>query len=264
MQLRHVNRPGEAVDFRASRHIHGDRHDRTGHDAACPPGPRGADAARTLARLVTGRPLEACTSLFARYGDTVYVPVPPWEGLYIFSRPEQAEHVLATNQDNYVKPFTYRPLRMMLGDGLLTAEDPLWRRHRRIIQPVFATRNVASFAPDMDAGAQRAVAGWRGSQAVDVAAEMSALTLDVVGQVLFGADLLSEAPPLRRALAAGQWLALLGAFLPIPRGANLDPDGPTRGAATRRRGRPATGGTADRAPSSTAHRWRARRQGDRW
>jgi cytochrome P450 len=204
MHLRQVNGPGEAVAFRASRRIHRDRHDRTSHDAACPPGPRGADAPRTLARIVTGRPLEACTALFARYGDTVYLPVPPWEGLYIFSRPEQAEHVLATNQDNYVKPFTYRPLRMMLGNGLLTAEDPLWRRHRRIIQPVFSTRNIASFAADMDAGAQRAVARWRGSLAVDVAAEMSALTLDVVGRVLFGADLLSEAPLLRRALAAGQ------------------------------------------------------------
>ncbi len=26
-------------------------------------------------------------------------------------------------RDNYVKPFTYRPLRMMLGGGLLTAEE---------------------------------------------------------------------------------------------------------------------------------------------
>src|SRR5215470_1617454 len=175
------------------------RHRHDSDDAPRPPGPRGADAVRTLARLVTGRPLEACIGLFARYGDTVYLLVRPWEGLYIFSRPEQAEHVLAANQGNYVKPFTYRPLQMMLGDGLLTAEDPLWRRHRRIIQPVFSSRNVASFAPELDAGAQRAVARWKGSQVIEVASEMSALTLDVVGRVL----------------SAGQWLALLGAFLPI-------------------------------------------------
>ena len=66
-----------------------------------PPGPRGAEAARTLARMVTGRPLEACAALSARYGDTVYLPVRPREGLYILSRPEQAEHVLAANQGNY-------------------------------------------------------------------------------------------------------------------------------------------------------------------
>ncbi|MGH3198742.1 MAG: hypothetical protein ACRDNT_23115 [Streptosporangiaceae bacterium] len=51
------------------------RHDRTGRDTARPPGPRGAEAVRTLARFAAGRPLEACADLFARYGDTVYLPV---------------------------------------------------------------------------------------------------------------------------------------------------------------------------------------------
>lgn len=187
-------------------------------DPGRPPGPRGAQAARTLARMASGQPLEACSGLFARYGDTVYLPVRPWAGLYLLSRPDQAEHVLAAGQDNYVKPFTYRPLRMMLGDGLLTAEEQTWRRHRRIIQPVFSTRNVASFAADMDAAAQRAVRRWTGLPVIDLASEMSALTLDVVGRVLFGADLTTQAPSLGRSLAAGQWLALLAAFLPVPQG----------------------------------------------
>jgi cytochrome P450 len=181
-----------------------------------PPGPRGAGAARALARIVTGRPLETCAGLFARYGDTVYVPVWPRQGLYLLSRPDQAEHVLAANQGNYVKPFTYRSLRVLLGDGLLTAEGETWRRHRRIIQPVFSTRTVAAFAAEMDAAAQRAARRWNGSQVIEVASEMSALTLDIVGRALFGADL--PAPSRRRAPTAGQWLALLGAFAPIPSG----------------------------------------------
>jgi cytochrome P450 len=114
--------------------------------------------------------------------------------------------LLAANQDNYVKPFTYRPLRLMLGDGLGTAEDPLWRRHRRIIQPVFSSRHVASFAAEMDAAAQRPVQRWTGAQSVELGPEMSALTFDIVGRVLFGADLVAESPSLRRALAGGQWL----------------------------------------------------------
>ena len=183
-----------------------------------PPGPRGAQAAGVLARMGSGRPLEASAGLFARYGDTVYLPVRPWPGLYIFSRPEQAEHVLAARQDNYVKPFTYRPLQRMLGDGLLTAEEGTWRRHRRIIQPVFSTRNVASLAAEMDAAARRAVYRWTGSPVIDLAGEMSALTLDVVGRALFGADLVVQAHSPGRELAAGQWLALLAASLPIPWG----------------------------------------------
>jgi cytochrome P450 len=183
-----------------------------------PPGPRGAEAARTLGRMVAGRPLEACASLFARYGDTVYLPVRPWPGLYILSRPEQAEHVLAARQDNYVKPFTYRPLRVLLGDGLLTAGDTTWRRHRRIIQPAFSSPNVAASAADMDAAARRAVRRWDGSPVVDVASEMSAIALDVAGRALLGTDLATQDPSAVRALAAGQRLALLGALLPLPWG----------------------------------------------
>jgi cytochrome P450 len=168
--------------------------------------------------MVTGRPLEACAALFARYGDTVYLPVRPWEGLYILSRPEQAEHVLAANQGNYVKPFTYRPLRVLLGDGLLTAGETTWRRHRRIIQPAFASKNVAALATDMDAAARRAVRRWDGSPAVDVASEMSAIALDVAGRALLGTELAAPDPSAVRALAAGQRLALLGALLPLPWG----------------------------------------------
>lgn len=191
---------------------------REGGTSDRPPGPRGVEAARILARMVTGRPLEACAGLFAGYGDTVYLPVRPWPGLYLLSRPEQAEHVLAARQDNYVKPFTYRPLRVLLGDGLLTAQETTWRRHRRIIQPAFSSKNVAAFAADMDAAARRAVRRWDGSPVIDAASEMSAIALDVAGRTLFGADLPAQDRSVARALAAGQRLALLGALLPLPWG----------------------------------------------
>lgn len=213
-----MNRPAERTHVQTSRPARRGRCGPPGRSSVRPPGPDGTDAARALVRFVTGRPLAACIDLFAQYGDTVYLPVRPWEGLYIFSHPKHAEHVLAANQGNYVKPFTYRPLRMMLGDGLLTAEGSVWRRHRRTIQPVFSNRNVAGFAVEMDGGAQRALRRWHGSPVIDVASEMSALTLDVVGRALFGADLVAEAPALRRTLAAGQRLALVGAFLPVPWG----------------------------------------------
>jgi hypothetical protein len=57
-----------------------------GRDVACPPGPRGAVG--TLARMVAGGRWRPAPGLFTRYGDTVYLPVRPWEGLYIFSRLE--------------------------------------------------------------------------------------------------------------------------------------------------------------------------------
>ncbi len=151
------------------------------------PGPRGRAAARILAGFAV-HPLDSFRAL-AAYGETVEMQYSPGRRLFVLTRPEDVEHVLARNQDNYVKAFTYRPLRAILGDGLVTSEGVTWRRHRRVIQPMFSRRQVAAFAPLMAAAARDAIAEWDrrpDGAVVDVAAAMSALTLDVVGRALFG------------------------------------------------------------------------------
>ena len=112
------------------------------------PGPHGVATATALASMARS-PLDGYVQLAARYGDTIKFPYSPGHDFYLLSRPEHAEHVLATNQDNYVKAFTYRPLRALVGDGLLTSEGDRWRRHRRLIQPVFSRRQVTAFGPAM-------------------------------------------------------------------------------------------------------------------
>src|SRR5580700_1845525 len=123
------------------------------------PGPRPAQAARRLASLLRD-PLAAYLGLAAAYGDAIRVPIAPRQYLFLLSRPEHAEHVLAVNQDNYVKAFTYRPLRALIGNGLLTSEGDRWRQHRRLIQPVFSRRHVASFGPAMTEAARQLTARW--------------------------------------------------------------------------------------------------------
>jgi cytochrome P450 len=181
------------------------------------PGPSGAAAAAALASFVR-RPLDGYVRLAARYGDTLQVPYSPRHSLFILSRPEHAEHVLATHQDNYVKAITYRPLRALIGDGLLTSEGEVWRQRRRLIQPVFTRQQVAAAGPQMAAAAQRMLSRWDAlgeGAVVNVAAEMSALALDIVGQVLFGADLTGEAGQMRRAITVGQRAAMLATLAPL-------------------------------------------------
>jgi cytochrome P450 len=180
------------------------------------PGPRGAAAARIIAGFVN-RPLRSYRGL-AAYGDIVEMPISPVRRLFVLSRPAYVEHVLARNQDNYVKAFTYRPLRVLLGSGLLTSEGDTWRRHRRLIQPVFSRRQVAAFAPQIVAGARRTAAHWAtlpAGSVIDVAAQTSRLTLDVVGQVLFGADLTGDAVRLGRVITTAQRAVGVAAFVPL-------------------------------------------------
>ena len=184
------------------------------------PGPHGTTAAAALASLARS-PLDGYVRLAARYGDTIAVPYAPGHSFYVLSRPEHAEHVLAANQDNYVKAVTYRPLRALIGDGLLTSEGERWRQHRRLVQPVFSRRHVTTFGPVMAESARRLTVRWDSladGSAINVSGQMSALALDIVGRALFGSDLSGDAEMMGRAMDAGQRVATLATFLPLPWG----------------------------------------------
>jgi cytochrome P450 len=181
------------------------------------PGPHGRTAAAALASLARS-PLDGYVRLAARYGDTIALPYAPGHYFYVLSRPEHAEHVLAANQDNYVKAVTYRPLRALVGNGLLTSEGERWRQHRRLVQPVFSRRHVTTFGPVMAESARRLTARWDSlaeGSVINVSGQMSALALDIVGRALFGSDLSGDAEMMRRALDAGQRIATLATFLPL-------------------------------------------------
>ena len=43
-----------------------------------------------------------------------------------------------------------RVLRMLLGDGLLTSEEPLHRQMRRVVQPAFHRERIEEYARVME------------------------------------------------------------------------------------------------------------------
>ncbi len=178
-------------------------------------GPHGSAVWRAWAAMFRD-PLRALVRLRNEYGDAVRVPYGRQRTFFLLTRPEDVERVLVSGQSNYAKAFTYRPLRAFLGDGLLTSEGDTWRRHRRLVGPVFAARRLTAFAPDMVAAAQRRVDSWSvpGTEVVDVAEQMRELTLDIVGRALFGTDLASSAGRVGDALGRLQQHLVLATFLP--------------------------------------------------
>ena len=127
-----------------------------------------------------------------RFGDVVYFRIGPRRG-YLLTNPEDVRHVLHDNARNYHKSPLYDKLRLFLGNGLLTSEDDLWLRQRRIAQPAFHRQRVTALAGVMGEAARDTAARWQpfaaAGQPVDVDEEMMRLTRTVVVRALLGADL---------------------------------------------------------------------------
>jgi cytochrome P450 len=183
-------------------------------------GPSGPGSAAIFASVARS-PLDGYLGVFTRYGDTVRVPMGPFSDRFWLSRPEYAEHVLVTHQDNYVKPFTVKGIRALMGEGLLTSEGETWRRHRRLVQPVFSRRQVTAFGPAITDATRRVLGTWArlpDGAGLDVAVQMSGLALDIVGRVLFGTDLTGDVSQMRRDIVVGQRVALAAGLLSMPWG----------------------------------------------
>lgn len=135
------------------------------------------------------RPLETMSGWWRQYGDALRFRLGP-KTLHLFSHPDFAEEILVQQSDRFVKVYDPRRpvgLALVLGNGLVTSSGETWKRHRRIIQPVFHRSRIAGMADRMAEVGEQRLAGWANleGQPIDIAAEMMQLALEVISQTMF-------------------------------------------------------------------------------
>jgi cytochrome P450 len=106
----------------------------------------------------------------------------------IVSTPDLVHELLVTQAESFEKGTTFRFLRPVLGNGLLTSEGNLHKRQRKLMAPALTQKRIGSYADTMVAYAERAQAAWVDGARIDVSAEMMRLTLDIVSKTLLDAD----------------------------------------------------------------------------
>jgi cytochrome P450 len=159
----------------------------------------------------------------AAHGDVSQFAVGP-QRVFLATHPDLIRDVLVTHQRGFAKGRALERAKMLLGEGLLTSQGDFHLRQRRLAQPAFHRERVAAYAAAMvDCSARRA-ARWQDGVELDVAEEMMALTLAIVGRTLFDADVEREAPEIGQALTdalesvriAVLPLSELLQYLPVP------------------------------------------------
>lgn len=167
-------------------------------------------------------PLGTLSDFRQRYGDVAQINLGLLR-MVLLCAPADVEHVLQKNHTGYDKnTFDWKMLKPVVGEGLLTSDGAKWLRQRRLMQPAFHRKRVAGFASMMTNCAASLGDRWetpaREEAVLDVHAEMTRLTLDIVTRALFGADVSSHAAEVGRAFttlnraAMSSYFSILAAF----------------------------------------------------
>jgi cytochrome P450 len=102
--------------------------------------------------------------------------------------PAAVHEVTVAQQHKFVKGVGFARMRKVLGEGLLTNEEPIHLSHRRMMQPPFHHGNLDAYVAIMHNLITEHTEKWREKPSVDIAPEMMELTLEIVSRCLFGLD----------------------------------------------------------------------------
>src|SRR5512132_296454 len=126
------------------------------------------------------------------YGDIVHFKFGP-QDIFFINSPDTIRDVLVTHNRNFTKSRGLEMAKRFLGEGLLTSEGEFHRRQRRLAQPAFHHKRIPAYAEVMARHGARRRARWQDDETLDIAQEMMSLTLAIVGNTLFDADVEGEA-----------------------------------------------------------------------
>jgi cytochrome P450 len=153
-----------------------------------PPGPKGGPIMGVM-RDFNRDQLAFIERAQHEYGDVVWMRFLYVPAIFLY-HPDDVEYVLVTNSRNFIKSMSLRSnfFQRLVGNGLLTSQGEEWKRARRLSQPAFHRERVASYGNTMVDFTDRLTSKWQDGETRDIHRDMMRLTLEIVVQCLFSAD----------------------------------------------------------------------------
>lgn len=166
--------------------------------SAFPPGPDSYLGIRE-ALAFRSAPLNYLEDLAERYGDIVHFRL-GWKHAFLLNHPHLVQEFLVVHASQHVRGPIMQRARAVMGEGLLTSEEPLHAAQRRLIQPAFHREGISRHAQVMSEYTRRACTRWRPGQTLDLHQEMTQLTLSILGKTLFDREIEGDASEIGEAV----------------------------------------------------------------
>ena len=139
------------------------------------------------------RPFDFLRDAQACHGD-IYTLDLGVTGAIVLNHPRHIQHVLVDNAKNYYKGGgLWDGVRAVSGNGLVVSEGDFWLRQRRLMQPHFHRKRLASLTEGIVAATVESLDAWQAAadsgRPFDVQPAFGKLTMRVVCRLLFGQEI---------------------------------------------------------------------------
>src|SRR5579875_2154593 len=149
-----------------------------------------------------------------RYGDFVWFRA-LGRDVFQFNHPELIADMLVRDGKYHHRNLVMQRSKAVLGEGMLTSEEPLHMRQRRLAAPAFHRARIQAYGEIIANMTARTVAEWDGQNIADAHPAMLLLALRIVGKTLFDIEVDDEVHTIAAAVDSFQTFLPL-AFLPFP------------------------------------------------
>jgi cytochrome P450 len=131
-----------------------------------------------------GHPIRLFEHLLKTYGNIAcyrFLGTP----IVFINEPDFIREILINQAGSFVKERTVRRMKVLIGEGLITSEDPIHMRQRRVVAPAFHRQRIAAYGDQIVACAASQRDAWQPNQQIDIAAASMQLSLEIVARTLF-------------------------------------------------------------------------------
>jgi cytochrome P450 len=173
-----------------------------------PPGPGMNLLTTVLMQKKWVDPIAHFTHLAEHYGDIAHYRLGCRHIVFV-NHPEYLREIFVVQAANFVKERTQQRAKLLLGEGMITADGAMHKQQRQAAAPAFHRQKMAAHADEIVRRAARLREEWgarAGNAAVavagaDVHREMMTLGLGILGATLLGTDLGEAVHELNSAMA---------------------------------------------------------------
>ena len=138
-----------------------------------------------------GDPIRLFTYLKKTFGNAAHYTLFGTDIVFL-NDPELIREVLINQSSAFGKERTLQRMKILLGEGLITSDDPIHMRQRRIAAPAFHRQRIAQYAQMMVDRTTHITAQWHDGQTIDINAEMMRLSLEIVARTLFATEVTAD------------------------------------------------------------------------